>query len=259
MSPAKNIRGIKGANLPECEWKFEPFLQDKPAWAVRWCWEWEFARTVFQQNAELADAVSSWRNGLIPTNGLYRSPDCAALALSDEVASELRVVCFASWPKNPFSGITKIEWDQIEIMESQEAASFTPSLCDVDKLPGGDVVLGPEGKSVLVWGDDLTWLTLKIEWEHQSDEQVLSGFKEWLKQARGLIGKPALEDQYNGEMRRLHKELKQLGLYRFRMGYGSHLQAIIDLGKKGIAISEQKLSEAIKGAQVVFVRDFASS
>ena len=218
---------------------------------MRWCWEWEFSRTLYQQNGEFKAAVSNWRKNRSPADGLYHAPDCAALALSDEVASKLRVVCFASWPKNPFSWITKSEWDQVETMETPGALSFTPSLCDVDKLPDGEIVLGPEGKSVLAWGGDLTWLTLKIEWEYQSDEQVLSGFKEWLKQARSLIGKPTLVDKYNGEMRRLHKELKQLGFYRFRMRYNSHLQATIALGKKSVAISEPKLSEAIKAAKVI--------
>jgi len=235
--------------LPKGEWDLLPFLTDKPAWAEEWCWEWEFTRTLYKKNTRFRVAVSNWRRGKQQDNGFYEDPFSVALALSEEIAARFRVLCFPSWPDAPFGSITKVEWDLLDRVESKSLQELTPScVVDIDRLPDGEVVLGPEGKSVLIWEDRIAWLTLHVEWAHQTDKEVIASLGRWLEAARGTLGKPS-HREYNNESRKRQKELKALGGYRLRKTYKSHAQ--VNAYHQVMFPSEKAVSNAIAEVESV--------
>jgi len=213
------------SNLPKGEWDLLPFLTDKPAWAEEWCWEWEFARTLHKEYPSFRVATSDWRRGKQQDDGFYEDPFSVALALSEELAARFRVLCFPSWPDEPFGSITKVEWDLLDRVESKRLQELTPSCVgDIDRLPVGEVVIGPEGKSVLIWEDRVAWLTLQVEWAYKTDKEVIASLGRWLEVARVTLGKQPFPKEYNNESRKRQKELKALGGYRLRKTYKSHTQ-----------------------------------
>lgn len=239
--------------VPEEEWNFDKVLTNFPDWAERWCREWEFTRTLYKENRKFQLAVTNWRKGKVANNGFYEDPFDAALLLGEEIACRFRVVCFASWPREPFSSMAKIQWDHLEWGESTESQGFTPSLCDIDKLPsGGEVVLGPEGKSVLTMGEDVTWLAIKVEWAYQTDKEVVAGLEKWLKAARDPLGKQPLPREYNNESRRLRKELKALGGYRLSLNFERQFQVVANYGNqfpdvKSVSLAIKEATRVLEG------------
>lgn len=243
--------GMNRSKLPKNEWDLLQFLKDKPVWAEVWCWEWEFTRTFHKENPSFQEAVSNWRRGKQQDNGFYEDPFSVALALSEELAALFRVLCFPSWPDAPFGSITKVEWDLLDRGESKSLQELTPSCVkDIDRLPDGEVVLGPEGTSVLIWEDCIAWVNLQVDWVYQTDAEVMASLGRWLEAARGTLGKQPFPREYNNESRTRKKQLKALGGYRLRKKHENQTQVIVN--SAGMFPDAKAVTSAIAEVESVF-------